>query len=166
MTLSGLCAERTRKNGEVREWLKRAASKAAIPERVSGVRIPPSPPDSLLSHTSAPVIPHLIPETAKGGGITGKGKSSSQSHEKRNDAQWVKRRNSCASFARSLGPGANDSSGRAARSREHLRVRLERLQWCRAQSARGRNGELLLPISETHQQRACFRLPAFAGEVL
>ncbi len=31
-------------NGEVREWLKRAASKAAIPERVSGVRIPPSPP--------------------------------------------------------------------------------------------------------------------------
>ena len=30
--------------GEVREWLKRAASKAAIPERVSGVRIPPSPP--------------------------------------------------------------------------------------------------------------------------
>src|SRR5215472_3518896 len=30
--------------GEVREWLKRAASKAAIPGRVSGVRISPSPP--------------------------------------------------------------------------------------------------------------------------
>src|SRR5215472_6492505 len=165
MTLSGLCAERTRKNGEVREWLKRAASKAAIPERVSGVRIPPSPPDSLLSHTSAPVIPHLIPETAKGGGITGKGKSSSQSHEKRNDAQWVKRRNSCASFARSLGPGANDSSGRTARP-QHLRVRLDRLQWCRIQSTRWWNGELLLPVSERHQQGACFRFPAFAGEVL
>ena len=33
-------------DGEVREWLKRAASKAAIPERVSGVRIPPSPPEN------------------------------------------------------------------------------------------------------------------------
>jgi antitoxin VapB len=32
------------RRGEVRERLKRAASKAAIPERVSGVRIPPSPP--------------------------------------------------------------------------------------------------------------------------
>jgi hypothetical protein len=34
-----------RMNGEVREWLKRSASKADIPERVSGVRIPPSPPE-------------------------------------------------------------------------------------------------------------------------
>ena len=37
-------ADHSRSRGEVREWLKRAASKAAIPERVSGVRIPPSPP--------------------------------------------------------------------------------------------------------------------------
>ena len=50
MTPGGWCAERTRKNGEVREWLKRAASKAAIPERVSGVRIPPSPPSLINSH--------------------------------------------------------------------------------------------------------------------
>ena len=35
--------------GEVREWLKRSASKADIPERVSGVQIPPSPPYFLLS---------------------------------------------------------------------------------------------------------------------
>ena len=32
------------RRGEVREWLKRSASKADIPERVSGVQIPPSPP--------------------------------------------------------------------------------------------------------------------------
>src|SRR5262249_21156353 len=32
--------------GEVREWLKRSASKADIPERVSGVQIPPSPPEN------------------------------------------------------------------------------------------------------------------------
>src|SRR5207245_10108800 len=31
--------------GEVREWLKRSASKADIPGRVSRVRISPSPPD-------------------------------------------------------------------------------------------------------------------------
>ena len=35
------------RRGEVREWLKRSASKADIPERVSGVQIPPSPPDFL-----------------------------------------------------------------------------------------------------------------------
>ena len=33
--------------GEVREWLKRAASKAAIGESLSGVQIPPSPPSYL-----------------------------------------------------------------------------------------------------------------------
>ena len=43
------------RRGEVRERLKRAASKAAIPERVSGVRIPPSPP----------VIPLSGPETVR-----------------------------------------------------------------------------------------------------
>jgi hypothetical protein len=36
------------RRGEVREWLKRSASKADIPERVSGVQIPPSPPDFLI----------------------------------------------------------------------------------------------------------------------
>ena len=34
--------------GEVRERLKRSASKADIPERVSGVQIPPSPPFLLV----------------------------------------------------------------------------------------------------------------------
>src|SRR5437899_11781727 len=41
--------------GEVREWLKRSASKADIPERVSGVQIPPSPPynfHSMQQHTA------------------------------------------------------------------------------------------------------------------
>src|SRR5579859_5525903 len=36
--------------GEVCERLKQAVLKTAIPERVSGVRIPPSPPDCRLSH--------------------------------------------------------------------------------------------------------------------
>ncbi len=35
-------------SGEVAEWLKALAWKAGIPERVSRVRIPPSPPPSLL----------------------------------------------------------------------------------------------------------------------
>ena len=30
--------------GEVCEWLKQAVLKTAVPERVPGVRIPPSPP--------------------------------------------------------------------------------------------------------------------------
>src|SRR5260221_2957211 len=38
--------------GEVRERLNRAASKGAIPERVSGVRIPPSPPFFFLTCSS------------------------------------------------------------------------------------------------------------------
>ena len=33
--------------GEVAEWLMAPVLKTGIPERVSGVRIPPSPPDSL-----------------------------------------------------------------------------------------------------------------------
>src|SRR5260370_35476788 len=45
---------RTIINGEMREWLKRAASKAAIPERVSGVRIPPSPPSKQLAISTQP----------------------------------------------------------------------------------------------------------------
>jgi hypothetical protein len=32
------------KSGEVAEWLNALASKASVPERVSGVRISPSPP--------------------------------------------------------------------------------------------------------------------------
>ena len=35
--------------GEVAEWLMAPVLKTGIPERVSGVRIPPSPPDFLLS---------------------------------------------------------------------------------------------------------------------
>jgi hypothetical protein len=34
--------------GEVAEWLMAPVLKTGIPERVSGVRIPPSPPDSLV----------------------------------------------------------------------------------------------------------------------
>src|SRR5260370_156949 len=41
-------------NGEGRERLKRAASKAARPERVSGVRIPPSPPSNQLAISTQP----------------------------------------------------------------------------------------------------------------
>src|SRR6266699_3589531 len=49
------------------EWLKARASKACIPLRVSGVRIPLSPPLLLLSSTCKLVIPTLIPES---GGVT------------------------------------------------------------------------------------------------
>jgi hypothetical protein len=44
------------KPGEVAEWLNALASKASVPERVSGVRIPPSPPAFRLNnlHTLIP----------------------------------------------------------------------------------------------------------------
>src|SRR2546427_12771903 len=52
--------------GEMAEWLKARASKVCLPLRVSGVRIPLSPPLLLLSSTCKPVIPILIPESGKG----------------------------------------------------------------------------------------------------
>src|SRR6266516_178472 len=56
----------TGRRGEMAEWLKARASKACIPLRVSGVRIPLSPPLLLLSSTCKLVIPTLIPESGKG----------------------------------------------------------------------------------------------------
>src|ERR1700733_14041925 len=44
-----LCYVSVRSNGEVAEWLMAPVLKTGIPERVSGVRIPPSPPDSLVA---------------------------------------------------------------------------------------------------------------------
>src|SRR5271167_2298450 len=43
--------------GEVAEWLMAPVLKTGIPERVSGVRIPPSPPLLLLPGTFTPAIP-------------------------------------------------------------------------------------------------------------
>src|SRR5690349_7150058 len=41
---------RGRFSGQVAEWLKEHAWKACIPARVSRVRIPPCPPEQILSH--------------------------------------------------------------------------------------------------------------------
>jgi hypothetical protein len=51
------------RRGEVAEWLMAPVLKTGVPERVPGVRIPPSPPLSLLCFTYIVVIPAL--ETKK-----------------------------------------------------------------------------------------------------
>ena len=71
--------------GEVAEWLMAPVLKTGIPERVSGVRIPPSPPLLLLSGTCKSVIPTLIPESGR---ITD-GQPRSQPHKENRNAARV-----------------------------------------------------------------------------
>ncbi len=47
------------RRGEMAEWLKARASKACIPLRVSGVRIPLSPPDFLRDRDAGLRIANL-----------------------------------------------------------------------------------------------------------
>ena len=46
-------AQARTRNGEVAEWLNAAVSKTVIPSRVSGVRIPPSPPFGARTNSHA-----------------------------------------------------------------------------------------------------------------
>ena len=53
-TTGGRLALASKPRGEVAEWLKAPHSKCGVPARVSGVRIPPSPPSCFA-------LPHAIP---------------------------------------------------------------------------------------------------------
>ena len=72
-------ADHSRSRGEVREWLKRAASKAAIPERVSGVQIPPSPPCTIIFLHLAAFLSILLSIESKGRDSSPTGDSECQS---------------------------------------------------------------------------------------
>ncbi len=48
--------------GEVAEWLMAPVLKTGVPERVPGVRIPPSPPFAFVFGSYMLVMPHLIPD--------------------------------------------------------------------------------------------------------
>src|ERR1700753_3885266 len=52
------------RHGEVAEWLKAPHSKCGILARVSGVRIPPSPPRPDCSHEDADQAPGIAAGTA------------------------------------------------------------------------------------------------------
>ena len=49
--------------GEVAEWLMAPVLKTGIPERVSGVRIPPSPPSFFFPYLASELVFPLRPES-------------------------------------------------------------------------------------------------------
>ncbi len=61
-------------NGEVAEWFKAHAWKVCLPERVTGVRIPPSPP--ALPAQRASVQPDRMPSLLEASGRAERSKAA------------------------------------------------------------------------------------------